>query len=132
MRAPQRKRPRRRTMALPPGVDLPQLADQVSYAGSPEHKDYPSFAGPPGRRSDASLCPRHINDPEMVSGLLRDAIRRGAVGAPWENGFPRYVWYKHSDGVVFEGRLVNRGAGSYKGYPLDRAEWPAGIEEKYA
>ena len=89
MRAPRRKRPRQRTMAVPPGVDLAQLADQVFYAGSPEHKDYPSFAGPPGRRSDASLCPRHINDPEMVSGWLRAAIRNGAVGVPWENGFPR-------------------------------------------
>ena len=54
------------------------------------------------------------------------------MGAPCENGFPRYVGYKHSDGVVFEDRLVNRGGGSYIGYPLDPDEWPAGIEEMYA
>ena len=132
MRAPKRKRSQRRSMAVPPDVDLARIADQVSYVGSTDHKDYPSFAGPPGPRSDASLCPRHIKDPEMVCGWLRDAIRRGAVGAPWENGFPRYAWYKHEDGTVFEGRLSNRGPGAYKGYPLDRDQWPQGIEEKYA
>ena len=33
---------------------------------------------------------------------------------------------------MFEGRLVNREKGQYKGYPLDRDEWPAGIEEFHA
>ena len=36
------------------------------------------------------------------------------------------------EGTVFEGRLVNRENGEYKGYPLDRDEWPAGIEEFHA
>ena len=49
---------------------------------------------------------------------------RGATGAPWEGLFPRYVWYKDSD-KVFEGRLVNRSSGSYKGYLLDSREWPS-------
>ena len=40
--------------------------------------------------------------------------REGATGAPWEGGFPRYVWYKHGE-TVFEGRLVNRETGEYKG-----------------
>ena len=98
--------------------------------GSPEHKDFPSFAGRPRLRADASLCPREIRDQELVSEWLRSAIRRGAVGGPWEGGFPRYVWHREGD-VVFEGRLVNRGSGSYKGYPLDEDEWPRGIEEIY-
>ena len=34
--------------------------------------------------------------------------------------------------AVFEGRLVNRETGEYKGYPLDRDEWPRGVEETYA
>ena len=67
----------------------------------------------------------------MVREWLRLAIRQGAVSAPWEGGFPRYVWYKLGD-VVFEGRLVNSGNGSYKGYPISEAEWPRGIEELYA
>ena len=99
--------------------------------GSPEHKDVPSFAGRPRLRADASCCPREITDPNLVTGWLRTAIRRGATGAPWEAGFPRYVWYKDG-GTIFEGRLVNRGIGSYKGYPLGDDEWPDGIESLYA
>jgi hypothetical protein len=34
--------------------------------------------------------------------------------------------------TVLEGRLVNRETGEYKGYPLGRDEWPAGIEEAHA
>ena len=67
----------------------------------------------------------------MVCGWLRSAIRRGAVSGPWEGGFPRYAWHKEG-GTVFEGRLVNRGDGSYKGYPLNEGEWPRGVEELYA
>ena len=67
----------------------------------------------------------------MVSEWLRSAIRRGAIGAPWEGELPRYVWYKH-DTIVFEARLVNREIGSYEGYPLDKEEWPRGIEQVYA
>ena len=66
----------------------------------------------------------------MVCQWLRAAIRRGATGALWEGGFPRYVWYKER-GTVFEGRLVNRGTGSYKGYPLGENEWPDGIDGLY-
>lgn len=57
-------------------------------------------------------------------------IGRGFTGGPWEGkspGFPRYVWYK--DGAtVYEGRLVNREMGQYKGYPLEESEWPSGFE----
>jgi hypothetical protein len=34
--------------------------------------------------------------------------------------------------IVFEARLVNRGSGEYKGYPLESDEWPNGVEELYA
>lgn len=115
-------------MYVPPSVDLERVADMVTYEGSPEHKDFPSFAGHPGPRGDASLCPREITDVTVVTGWLRSAIRQGATGAPWESGFPRYAWHKEGD-TVFEARLVNRGSGSYKGYPLHEGEWPAGIED---
>ena len=132
MRAPKRKRPQKREMLPTPNADLDSLAQSVTYEGSHEHKDIPSFAGPPRlRQGDASCCPRDIRDVETVCEWLREAIRRGAVGSFWEGSFPRYVWYK-SDDTVFEARLINRGNGSYKGYPLDREEWPAGIEDKYA
>lgn len=131
MRAARRKRPRRRVIFVPTGSDLNGLADRAMYVGSPEHKDRRGFAGLPRPRADASICPREILDQATVNEWLRSAIRRGATGAPWENGFPRYVWYK-KDAIVFEGRLVNRGNGSYKGYPLEEDEWPDGIEDLYA
>ena len=131
MRAPRRKRPRRRRIEVLPRTGLNDVANRVTYVGSPEQKDFPSFVGPPRPRTDASLCPRDITDVEVVSGWLRSAIRRGAVGEDWEGGFPRYVWHKEG-GTVFEARLVNRGNGSYKGYPLREDEWPRGIEELHA
>ena len=133
MRAPRRRRPRKREIHAPPAtVDLDRLADRVRYVGSPEHKDAPSFAGAPRPRADASCCPREMTaDVRRINEWLKQAIRAGAVGTPWEGGFPRYVWYKYGE-IVLEGRLVNREAGEYKGYPLGRDEWPAGIEETHA
>ena len=100
----------------------------VRYDGSQEHKDYVSFAGPPRPRGDASLCPREIGR-ETATDWLRSAIRKGAT-SHWEGGFPRYVWHRQGD-TVFEARLINRGDGSYKGYPLEDSELPAGIERIY-
>lgn len=129
MRAPKRRRPNRREIGVPPNVDLSSLAATVRYVGSPEHKDFLSFAGPPRPRGDASLCPREI-DWETATEWLRLAIRKGATSVRWEGGFPHHVWHKEED-TVFEARLVNRGDGSYKGYPLTDGEWPAGIERIY-
>ena len=82
MRATRRRRPRKRRICVPPGTDLDVLADRVTYVGSPEHKDFPTFAGQPRLRGDASRCPREITDREMVRGWLCSSIRRGATGAP--------------------------------------------------
>ena len=130
MKAPRRRRPRRRTVVDPPlGLSLEAVAKRVRYVGSPEHKDRPSFAGQPRPRADASICdPSLANSQAQLTRWLRDAARRGFVGAPWEGDFPRYVWYKRN-GVVYEGRLVNRGSGEYKGYPLRRDQWPEELEE---
>ena len=123
MRAPRRRRPRKREKCVPPATDLDALAERVKYVGSPGHKDVSTFVGLPRPRADASICPREYRDQQIVTGWLRDAIRSGSTGAPWEGGFPRYVWHKEKD-TVFEARLVNRGDGSYKGYPLHDHEWP--------
>lgn len=133
MRAPHRRRPRKHQLqALPDEADRHSLAEQARYVGSPDHKDRPSFAGQPRLRADASCCPHEFaGDQETLNEWLRTAIRLGATGAPWEGLFPRYVWYKHQE-TVFEGRLVNRETGDYKGYPLAQDEWPAGIVEIYA
>lgn len=62
----------------------------------------------------------------MASHWVRSAVRDGTTGAPWEGEFPRYVWYRHGN-TVYEGRLVNRVTGEYKGYLLDQLEWPDGV-----
>lgn len=131
MRAPRKNRPRKRQIRVQDDCLLDDLAERVWYEGSAEHKDVLSFRGLPELRSDASICPRHISSREQVTEWLRTAIRTGAVGPPWEGDYPRYVWYM-TDGTVYEARLTNRGSGAYKGYPLEEAEWPRGIQDLYA
>ena len=128
MRSEKRKRPRTRKKLVPSGTDLDALAARVTYVGSPEHKDTPSFAGPPRPRGDVSICPREYRDEKLITRWLRAAICDGSTGAPWEGDFPRYVWHKEK-GTVFEARHVNRGDGSYKGYPLNDDEWPPHLLE---
>ena len=129
MRSTKRKRPVKRGRTVPPGTDLVAVAARATYWGSLEHKDTPSFAGPPKPRGDASICPREYkDDAALVTRWLRAAIRDGSTGAPWEGDFPRYVWHKEN-GTVFEGRLVNSEAGWYKGYPLEAREWPPHMRE---
>ena len=129
MRATKRKRPLARQVVNPPeGINLAQLAERACYVGSPEHKSAPSFAGPPKPRGDASCCDQSLNQAQLkVNAWLKKALRRGAVGAPWEGDFPRYVWHRQGD-VVFEARLTNREAGEYNGYPLLSDEWPDGLD----
>ena len=102
------------------------LAERVTYVGSPEHKSYPSFAGPPMLRADASKCDPLLADRETLSGWLQKAVKEGMIGGQWEGAFPRYVWVL-DDGTCYEGRLVNQELGQYKGYPLERHEWPEGV-----
>lgn len=133
MRSPSIKRPRKGTIL--PAEERPEssVADRVTYVGSPEHKKSPSFAGVPRPRADATICdPSFLGRQEELTGWLKTAIRNGAVGAPVEGDFPRYVWYQNHEGEVFIARLVNRGTGEYKGWQLhDREEWPLGLEEVY-
>ena len=128
MRAPRRRRPLVRVVGpVPDGVNLQKVAKLAKYVGSAEHKGGPSFAGEPRPRADAGICDPAFSDQQTrMTKWLRDAIRRGIIGGLWEGSFPRYVWYRDSD-TVYEGRLVNREAGWYKGYPLEADEWPNGM-----
>ena len=85
----------------------------------------------------ASLNPASYGPPRPclhdICKLMRVGRKVNAIGftgGPWEDGSPgflRYVWYK--DGAtVYEGRLVNRELGQYKGYPLENSEWPSTFE----
>lgn len=50
-------------------------------------------------------------------------MREGSCGEYWEGDFPRYLWLS-AGGQRYEARLVNRVLGQYKGYPIEKDEWP--------
>lgn len=123
MRTPGR-RPRRKEVFVPPGTELGELAARVRDVGSSEHKSYASPAGAPQPRRDATKCdPAQHGDFRQLSTWLQDAVRAGRVGSPWEGHFPRYVWTSQG-GTWYEGRLVNREQGTYKGYAVRLDEVP--------
>lgn len=126
MRAPRRKRPLQRVLISEPPEDREIMARDVSYVGSPEHKDTPSFAGHPRPRADASICDRALaRDRIAVEEWLRRAILAANYSEFFEGDFPRYVWYLDEQScITYEARLVNREQGCYKGYPLNASEAP--------
>lgn len=111
----------------PDGVVLSELASRARYVGSSEHKSFPSFAGPPKRRADATKCDPSLSDADEITSWLRAGLAAGQVGAPWEGRFPRYVWYRVED-VCYEARLVNRHAGEYKGWSVEVSEFPENLQ----
>ncbi len=130
MRAPRRRRPMRRSPGpVPPGIDLEVIVSRVTYVGSGEHKTFPSFAGPPHPRADASKCDPRLADQDELTCWLQQAIREGRTGGQWDGDFPRYIWHR-AEGVPYEARLVNRKLGQYKGYPLAQDEWPETLDEQ--
>nr|WP_157553952.1 hypothetical protein [Herbidospora sakaeratensis] len=129
MRAPKRKRPLLRSLQTSSeGVSLAKVAQRSTYVGSAEHKSFPSFAGHPRLRSDASKCDPKFTDLAEITTFLQLAIAAGNVGTHWEGDFPRYVWHV-IDGVIYEARLVNQELGQYKGYPLRHGEHPEHLNE---
>ncbi|MEY9838400.1 hypothetical protein [Streptacidiphilus sp. EB103A] len=103
------------------------MADRTRYVGSSEHKTYPSFAGQPKLRADASKCDPKLTDADEITSWLRQGMALGNIGEYYEGDFPRYVWIKRGS-IVYEGRLVNREQGHYKGYPLAICEHPEGLK----
>lgn len=119
-----RRRKHRMIGQWPVGQPPPaEVAGRVRYVGSAEHKNYPSAAGNPALRSDASRCDPRYTDFEAITRVLREAIERGCVSAVFEGAFPKYAWGR-LDGQLYEARLVNRSLGSYKAYPIEEIETP--------
>jgi|BogFormECP12_OM1_1039635.scaffolds.fasta_scaffold133659_1 hypothetical protein len=125
MRRHRHTRPKHRMIApwKPEFGDPAQVATIATYRGSAEHKDYPSPAGNPALRSDASRCDPRYREFEPITEVLRTAIRRGCVGAIFEGGFPKYVW-GWLDERLYEARHINGPRGTYKAYPLEEIEYP--------
>jgi hypothetical protein len=109
----------------PGGSNSPEeVAARVSYIGSSEHKNHPSRGGPPALRSDATPCePERTKNIDANTAALREGIVRRCTSAVFEGGFPRYVW-TWIDGALYEARHINGPQGTYKGYRLERAEYP--------
>lgn len=98
------------------------VASKARYVGSAEHKGYPSAAGPPALRSDATPCDPDISVADIGSALA-EGIRRGCVSAASEQGFPKFVW-GWLGGDLYEARHINGPAGTYKGYRIEESERP--------
>ena len=121
------RRTKRRAIGPWGGGDSPEeTASRARYIGSPEHKSYPSSAGSPALRSDATPCDPDIDRAEVCASL-REAIRRRCTSARFEQGFPRYAWGWIA-GDLYEARHINGPAGTYKGYRLEEAEHPSDPE----
>ena len=129
MRRHRYGRPKHRAIAPwdPKNGAPDEVASRASYRGSPEHKEYPSPAGNPHLRSDASRCDPRYTDFEQITVVLRLAIRRRCVGAIFEGGFPKYVW-GWLDGKLYEARHMNGPRGAYKAYELEEVEYPEDAE----
>jgi len=125
MRTRYRRNKRRRIGEWPAGVPSPdEVAGEVQYTGSPEHKSHPSSAGPAGLRSDATPCdPQMSRDIDRNTEALREGIRRQCVSDTFQGKFPKYVW-SWIDGRLYEARHINGPQGEYKGYRLEPPEYP--------
>jgi len=125
LRGHRHKRPRHRVIATWPSgsPDWAQIALRVHYVGSAEHKSYPSPAGIPALRSDASPCDPRYRDFEPITEVLREGIRRGCVSKIFEGDFPKYVrgWL---DDQLYEARHINGPQGTYKAYAIEDLERP--------
>lgn len=105
------------------------LADRCSYEGSREHKDRRSWLGlpqPRRRLADiATICPMVTEeDRRTATEWVKEAIKNHQFDPrDIRNGFPRYIWYRASDGSYWYGFLMNEGGGKYKGWPISAEEW---------
>lgn len=73
------------------------VARKARYVGSPEHKGFPSAAGPPALRSDVTPCDPDISVADIGSALA-EGIRRRCVSAASEQGLPSAA---RSAGIAF-------------------------------
>lgn len=103
-------------------------ATKVWYEGSPYHRQGGAHLTAKRRYPAASKCDAKWTK-DMATAALRQGIRQGLVGpeTEWRGEFPRYVYY--IDGaVVYQALLHNEVSGAYHAYPLNKDEWPVGLE----
>lgn len=57
----------------------------------------PKCAPPRRKHPRPAIDPRFLDQQKKLTAWLRIAIRNGGVGARFEGGYPRYVWYKEDE-----------------------------------
>lgn len=120
-------RPNRRPRSIwreCPTERLEAAVKKAWYEGSPYHRQ----GGARRRYPAASKCDTKWTQ-DLATAALRDGIRQGLVGPEieWRGEFPRYVYYM-DDAVVYQALLHNEVSGAYHAYPLNKDEWPVGLE----
>ena len=111
----------------PSGETTERVACTARYVGSVEHKAYPSSAGPPALRTDATPCDPKLSFDNIRTALV-EGIRRGCVSTAMEQGFPKYVW-GWLDGDLYEARHINgpgrnvRRLQAHPRDPMGRLDW---------
>jgi hypothetical protein len=120
--------PKRRIRSNVDQTKMADLANQVSYAGSPYHKRNPAKFGlmsPPEPRLDKSWCEQvNISDLKVAQGLLRDGVLHCLVSEQ-ERGpsrFPQNIWAVTANNEPVEAQLENEVLGTYHGYPMQQAD----------
>ena len=122
-------RTKQRAIGAWPSQQRPEaVALRARYVGRAEHKAYPSSAGSPALRSDATPCDPKIPG-DAIQTALREAINRRCVSAVFEQDFPKYAW-GWIDGRLYEARHVNGPAGTYKDYEIEETEYPKDPENR--
>jgi hypothetical protein len=104
----------------PQNANLNAIAEEAWYGGASYHKKTPSFAGPPGWRPGKTACPSRFKDQQdMLTGWIKEAIRRGVVSEEFQGDFPAVVWYLDTErDEVYRAELTQRTTGEYHGYPI--------------
>ncbi len=64
---------------------------------------------------------------DEARAALRRAVLNGNVSEDWINDYPRYIWYREGDNVVYEARLSGGNAGSYHAYEITDDQVPKDV-----
>ncbi|MBI5515970.1 MAG: hypothetical protein HY909_19465 [Deltaproteobacteria bacterium] len=120
-----------------------ELAAEVQYLGSPEHKDYvnPVNREAPRQRSDAFRCEEYPAEQwPRFTRLLQEAVRMQCTSAEFDpdqrpglgrpDGWPRYVWGWFK-GALFQARHRTDPPGHfYKAWLLEPEDHPEDPDDR--
>lgn len=109
-------------LQAPDAASLAKASAAARYSPSDYHCRLPDGRPRRVRAKPASVCPRQWPIDEATEAL-RITINKGHVSETWEDGFPRYVWYREGE-TIYEARHTRGPHGTYHAYPIEAAEAP--------